>query len=61
MLEVVYFTLAAVILYLASDRILDQIERAAGRRFEYRSIYFFGILLCLSVVAFWLIRYLTGP
>lgn len=59
-MEVVYFTLAAIILYFASDRILNWIERSAGQRFEYRSIFFFGILAVLSIIAFWLIRLTTG-
>jgi len=59
-LEVVYFTLAAILFYLAADRILNRIERAAGRRFEYRSFYFFGILLALAVIGFWVIRQLGG-
>lgn len=59
-MEIVYFTLTAVILYLASDRILDWIERSAGKRFEYRSIYFFGILATLAVITFWLLRFSTS-
>ncbi|MBZ0216406.1 MAG: hypothetical protein K8F25_07635 [Fimbriimonadaceae bacterium] len=59
-MEVVYFTLVAVILYFAADRILDWFERSAGKRFEYRSVYFFGILVSLAVVAFWLIQGITG-
>ena len=32
----------------------------AGRRFQRRSLVFFGILLALSVTSFTLISYLTG-
>ena len=60
-MEIIYFTLAAVVLYLAADRILDQIERAAGRRFEQRSLIFFAILLVLAMVSFAVLRHLTGP
>jgi hypothetical protein len=35
-------------------------EVAAGRRFEYRSLLFFGILLTLALISFYLIRLYTG-
>jgi predicted PurR-regulated permease PerM len=56
----VYFTLAAIFLYLACDRLLDWLERRAGRRFENRSLIFFGMLLGLSLVTFALIRRYAG-
>jgi hypothetical protein len=59
-LEVVYFTIVAALLYLLSNWILDRIEIAAGRRFEYRSVLFFGILMALAMISFYLIRLYTG-
>lgn len=59
-MDALYFTLVAIILYLVSDRILDRIEIAAGRRFEYRSLLFFAILLTLAIATFSLIRLYTG-
>lgn len=60
-LEALLFTALAVVLYLVSDRLLDALERRAGRRFEYRSMIFFGILLLLALVAFAVVRRLgTG-
>lgn len=58
-MEVVYFTVAAIALYVFSDRLLDALERRAGRRFEQRSLIFFGLLLGLSLVAFAVIRRLV--
>jgi len=58
--QFVYFTLVAAILYLASSWIVDRIEVAAGRRFENRSLLFFGILMALALVSFSLIRMYTG-
>jgi len=55
-LEIVYFTLVAAILYLASNWIVERIEVAAGKRLEYRSVLFFGILMTLALVSFHLIR-----
>lgn len=51
-MEIVYFTIVAAALYLVSDRILDLLERRAGRRFDNRSLVFFGIILTLSVLSF---------
>jgi hypothetical protein len=46
------FTALAVVLYLVSDRALNALEVRAGRRFEYRSLIFFVILLTLAIVVF---------
>ena len=54
--QTLLFTVLAVVLYLVADRALDAAERRAGRRFEYRSLYFFVILLLLAVVSFALVR-----
>ena len=60
LMSIVYFTLAAAILYLMSDWILERVEVTAGRRFRHRSLVFFGILLTLSLTSFTLINYVTG-
>lgn len=59
-MEIIYFTLAAILLYLAADWILRRIEAAAGKRLEYRSLIFFVILMTMAVTSFTLIRTLTG-
>jgi len=46
------FTALAVALYLISDRALNALEVRAGRRFEYRSLIFFAILLALAIAVF---------
>ena len=51
-MQTLLFTALAVILYLVSDRALDALEVRAGRRFEYRSLIFFVILLALAMLAF---------
>jgi hypothetical protein len=55
-----YFTLAAIVLYLGADWILNRVESAAGRRLEYRSIIFFAIFLAMTLSSFALIRHFTG-
>jgi hypothetical protein len=59
-MEVVYFTLVGIVLYLASDWVLQRIEVAAGRRLEHRTLIFFALLLMLALVSFSLIRWYTG-
>jgi amino acid permease len=58
--EIVYFTLVAALLYLLSNWLVERLEIAAGRRFEYRSLLFFVILLTLAMISFYLIRLYTG-
>jgi len=59
-MEAVYFTLVAILLYFVADFILDRAERMAGRRFDNRSLIFFGILLTMALVSFALIRNYAG-
>jgi hypothetical protein len=59
-MEYVYYTLVAAILYLASDWLVNRIEVVFGRRFQLRSLLFFGILLTLALACFSLIRLYTG-
>jgi hypothetical protein len=59
-LQIVYFTLAAALLYLVSNWIVDRVEVAMGRRLEYRSLLFFVILMSLALSSFYLIRIYTG-
>ena len=60
-METVYFTLAAIVLYFVSDRILERIEIARGARLAHRSLVFFGILLGLALAGFAAVRQLSGP
>lgn len=59
-MEVVYFTLTAVLLYLFSDWLVRRVEVFVGRRLKYRSLIFFAILMGLAVSSFALIRFLMG-
>ncbi|TFG86116.1 MAG: hypothetical protein E4H19_06700 [Chromatiales bacterium] len=55
-MEVVYFSLVAILLYLAADWVLRRIEAVAGRSLEHRSAVFFALLMSLALVTFALIR-----
>jgi NADH:ubiquinone oxidoreductase subunit 6 (subunit J) len=57
-MEMIYYTVAAVLLYLVSDWILNRIEIRRGERLENRSLIFFAIILVLAVVFFNLIQQL---
>jgi TRAP-type C4-dicarboxylate transport system permease small subunit len=58
--EAVYFTLAGIVLYFASDWVLQRIEVSVGRRLEHRSLVFFAILLGSALLVFALVRQLAG-
>ncbi len=59
-MEMVYYTLAAIVLYVVSDWVLNQVEIRRGERFDNRSLIFFAIILVLSVALFKLIQYLQA-
>ncbi len=59
-MEILYFTLAAILLYFAADWILNRFELAAGKRFKYRSLIFFALLLVMATTSFTLIQRLAG-
>jgi len=54
-MEMIYYTVAAVLLYLVSDWTLNRIEIYRGQRLPYRSLIFFAIILLLSITSFSLI------
>jgi len=60
-MEILYYTLAGILLYLVSDWILNRIEIMRGERFENRSLIFFAIILVLALVLFNLIQQLQPP
>lgn len=59
-MEAIAFLATGLVLYFAADWLLNRIETAAGRRLEYRTLIFFGILLGLALVVFPIIRHLAG-
>ena len=56
----IYYTITAVLLYLLSDWILNKIETYYGKRFEYRSVIFFVIIMVLAVGSFEMIDRIVG-
>jgi len=55
-----YYTVTAVLLYLLSDWMLNQIERSIGKRLKYRSVIFFVIIMTLALASFNLIDRIVG-
>lgn len=58
MLEMLAYTLVAVLLYALSDWILNLIERRRGALLPNRSLVFFLIILVLAVTSFQALQYL---
>jgi hypothetical protein len=52
-MEIILFTVVAVVLYLLSDWIVQRIEIAAGRRLEHRTLIFFALISVLAVTTFY--------
>lgn len=58
MIEMMVYTLVGITLYISSDWILVQIEKASGRKFDNRNLVFFAIIMILALASFTLIRLL---
>jgi hypothetical protein len=59
-MQILLFTALAILLYLVADRLLEAIERRAGRRLDQRSLVFLAILLPLALLAFAAVRKFVG-
>jgi amino acid permease len=55
-MEMVAFLVVGAVLYFIADWLLNRLEAFAKRRFEYRTLIFFAILLGLALIVFPLIR-----
>ncbi len=59
-MEIVVFTLNAVVIYLLSDRIVTMIERKRGEILKQRQVVFFAIFLALAILSFSILKTLFG-
>lgn len=59
-MEIVVFTLNAVVIYLLSDRIVTMIERKRGEILKQRQVVFFAIFLVLAILSFSILKTLFG-
>jgi len=55
--EVIYFTIAAILLYVAADKILITVERLRGGHFKNRSMIFFAIIMSLALGTFQILQH----
>ena len=60
-MELIYYTIAALVLYGVSDFILNRIEINMGKRLPNRSFIFLVIITILAMVSFSLIRAVFAP
>jgi len=54
--EAIYFTIAAILLYVAADKILTTVERLRGGHFKNRSMIFFAIIMFLALGTFQILQ-----
>lgn len=54
-MEIISFTLIAVLLYIVSDWLVNRIESRRQERLEHRTLVFFAIILILAMATFSLI------
>lgn len=59
-MEILIFTLNAVVIYLISDWMIRQIEQRRGEALKQRQAVFFIVFLVLALVSFTLLRRLFG-
>ncbi len=60
-MDILIFTLNAIVIYLVSDRIIRKIEEKRGEALKQRQVVFFVIFLTLALVTSALLRRLfTG-
>ncbi|MCW9034841.1 MAG: hypothetical protein OQJ97_11535 [Rhodospirillales bacterium] len=59
-MELLYFTAAGIVAWVIANALLERIEEMAGRRFPYRSVIFFGLLLGMLLIVFEGSKYLLG-
>jgi hypothetical protein len=59
-MEVVYFVITAIVLYVFSSWLLNRVEVSRGERFKHRQVIFLAILMVLAIGSFALIQSLAG-
>jgi surface polysaccharide O-acyltransferase-like enzyme len=57
-MEILLFTLVAIVIYLVSDWIVRMIEARRGEALKQRQVIFFAVFLVLALVSFRVLRIL---
>ena len=58
LMEILLFTLVAIVIYLVSDWIIRMIEARRGAALKQRQVVFFAVFLGLALVSFRVLRIL---
>ena len=59
-MEIVLFTLNAIVIYLVADRIVRMIEAQRGEALKQRQVVFFVVFLVLALVTFQILQNLLA-
>jgi len=60
LMELLLFTLVAIVIYVVADRIVRFIEMRRGQVLQQRQVLFFAIFLVLALVSFRVLRILLS-
>lgn len=60
-MDMIWFLLTGVVVYLVADGVVRYIERRRGEVMENRSLVFFAVFLPLVLLAFELVKRVLGP
>ena len=58
LIEILLFTLVAIVIYLVADRIIRMIEAKRGEVLKQRQVIFFAVFLVLALLSFRVLRIL---
>lgn len=58
LIEILLFTLVAIVIYLVADRIIRMIETKRGEVLKQRQVIFFAVFLVLALLSFRVLRIL---
>ena len=58
LIELLLFTLVAIVIYLVSDWIVRMIEARRGAALKQRQVIFFAVFLVLALISFRVLRIL---
>ncbi len=59
-MQIVVFTLNAIVVYFLADWIVRMIESRRGKVLKQRQVIFFAVFLVLALTSFRLLRYLLA-
>ena len=55
-MEVLVFTLNAIVIYLLADRFIQALENRRGEALKYRQVIFFAVFLPVALISFKILR-----